>query len=219
MFFIFGYRFMGKVDQVPGYFHVATKFFHVNYLPLIPSKSYIVLSQTGKNIRGIPIPLSWKSVGIAWARSISGLTAVICFIVTLFMLQSSRPEEWAPVAVACALGVVGFALTKSHRSVTHANVDRVRMLARLAGMNERGIAQLRNSFAQGFEVVQPGAPSDIPLAHQAPLDIIPLPDDAPITGMSPIPDFSAPCHRPLRPRRAHLLRQQDEIAKPDKMHV
>jgi hypothetical protein len=37
MFFNFGQRNFGKVDCVAGVFYVVTQFFHINFLPLIPS--------------------------------------------------------------------------------------------------------------------------------------------------------------------------------------
>jgi hypothetical protein len=202
MFFIFGSRLMGKVDQVPGYFHVATKFGHLNYLPLIPMQSYIVISHQGKSFRGVPIPLNWKSVAVAWARSVCGLMAVIGAIIAAYLLAvHARMDELAPAAVATALGVVGFALTKWHRSVTHANVDRACMLARMAGIGERGIAQIRNSYAQGFEVVQPGAPADIPIAQVAAPASMPISTPASM----PFPDFSAPAVPAPAPQRTFFV--------------
>jgi len=39
MVIVWGSRLYGKVDVVPGFFHVATRFGHVYYLPLIPTQS------------------------------------------------------------------------------------------------------------------------------------------------------------------------------------
>ncbi|QRN93605.1 hypothetical protein JRI60_31070 [Archangium violaceum] len=35
----------GKVDVVPELGHVATKFFHINLVPLVPIESYFVVVQ------------------------------------------------------------------------------------------------------------------------------------------------------------------------------
>ena len=37
MVFVFGSRLYGKVDEVPGIGHVATKFAHFDYMPLVPT--------------------------------------------------------------------------------------------------------------------------------------------------------------------------------------
>ena len=38
---MFGQRFYGKVDQVPGLFYVATHFAYLNYVPLFPTATYL----------------------------------------------------------------------------------------------------------------------------------------------------------------------------------
>src|SRR5690242_18939565 len=77
MIVIFGTRLFGKVDKIPGVFHVATQFAHINYVPLVPTKSWLVTSEQGKGWRGVPIPLSPKSIFIAWACCRLVVAAVI----------------------------------------------------------------------------------------------------------------------------------------------
>ena len=69
MIFIFGTRLFGKVDEVSGYFHVATEFFHIDYVPLFPVKSWIVTSQSGGQWDGVEIPICRKSMMLAWSSS------------------------------------------------------------------------------------------------------------------------------------------------------
>jgi len=70
----FGKRLLGRVDGLRSKYHVATRFWHVCYLPLIPRGSYIVLehSMSGMTMtfRGIRIPLNIKSWAIAWLRTL-----------------------------------------------------------------------------------------------------------------------------------------------------
>lgn len=73
---------MGETDSVPGVFYVATRFFHVQYLPLVAEKSYLVLPALGN--RAVEIPLSQKSIGVAWLR-------VITFILHFGTLPSLLP--------------------------------------------------------------------------------------------------------------------------------
>lgn len=85
---IFGTRIFGSTDSVafgserkPAY-HVVTKFFHVQFIPFVPLSSYLVLDfLQGK--RAISIPLSGKSIGIAWLRCISWWSVVFLGILTL----------------------------------------------------------------------------------------------------------------------------------------
>src|SRR4051812_50211547 len=89
MIYIFGSRLYGKVDQVPGVFHVATKFGHLNFIPLIPMESYIVLSTQGKQFSGVRIPMSGKSVLVTWGRALSVVAAAVGVIVSLIMFGGS----------------------------------------------------------------------------------------------------------------------------------
>src|SRR6266446_1051355 len=66
MIVFFGTRQYGKVDHVPGLFYVATSFFYVQFVPLIPTGSHLMFDGTE---RGVNIGLSGKSVLCAWART------------------------------------------------------------------------------------------------------------------------------------------------------
>ena len=72
---IYGTRLFGKCDEIPGAGHVATQFFHVYYLPLIPMKSHFVIegSKSGDGYKAIALDLSWRSVGFAWLRAVAAL--------------------------------------------------------------------------------------------------------------------------------------------------
>src|SRR5262249_49788159 len=77
MIFIWGFRLFGRVDEVPGIFHVATKFFHIWYIPLIPVGSHLVLGRTSTGAFGKAVPFRFKSVILAWARA-------LCVVAALF---------------------------------------------------------------------------------------------------------------------------------------
>src|SRR2546422_392672 len=64
----FGQRFFGKVDVVPGLCHVATRFFYVQFFPLVPLQSFILIAGKGEE-RGVPTSMSFKSVLVAWLRA------------------------------------------------------------------------------------------------------------------------------------------------------
>lgn len=69
MIVYYGTRLFGKVDQLDDTgVHVATKFFHIYWVPLIPLQSTVVFSKTDDGYHGVPLPMSFKSVLVAWMR-------------------------------------------------------------------------------------------------------------------------------------------------------
>jgi hypothetical protein len=66
---VIGERLYGYCDSVGGEFHVATKFFHVWFVPCFPMSSYIVLEEGDNTWRGVQIGFSIKSIVFAWARA------------------------------------------------------------------------------------------------------------------------------------------------------
>lgn len=86
---VWGTRMMGKVDAVAGVGHVATKFFYVQFVPLIPLETYLVFREVGENIHGVRIPFSPKSILTAWLRT--GLTVVtLCLGIATIVCVSHR---------------------------------------------------------------------------------------------------------------------------------
>ena len=68
---ICGRRLFGRVDQVPGTCYVATRFFHLYYVPLIPLSSWIINQGAEKtfDFREQRIRLSVKSVVFGWLQA------------------------------------------------------------------------------------------------------------------------------------------------------
>jgi hypothetical protein len=66
---VFGTRFFGRVDRIPGLCSVVTKCFHICWIPLVPIESFVVLNTRGRGFsRGVSIGLSARSYLTAWAR-------------------------------------------------------------------------------------------------------------------------------------------------------
>jgi hypothetical protein len=122
---IFGERLGGKVDRVPGLFYVGTMFFHVDYIPLIPLRSYIIFQGTeqGEAFQGKQIKLSGRSVLAGLLRGWLGLATIIAAAIAGFALTSLALGEIAPgfvaplVATAAICGAFFFVLVSSKRSV------------------------------------------------------------------------------------------------------
>lgn len=71
MFVHWGQKPYGKVDHVPGLFYVATRFVHVQYVPLIPIESMLVMDrpEVKGEYRDCVLRLSGKSILFAWLRA------------------------------------------------------------------------------------------------------------------------------------------------------
>ena len=91
-----GTRFFGKTEDVPGVFHIATKFFHLNFVPLYPKGSYLVIdkpmSPSTRGQVGVAIPLNMKSVGLAWARGVAWVTFVFSTVYAMGTSDGSYSE-------------------------------------------------------------------------------------------------------------------------------
>lgn len=157
MFYVFGSRLYGKVDEVPGLFHVATKFGHLNFVPLIPTQSYVVLAKNGNTFRGVPIPMSAKSVFVTWGRAISFVAMVLGGIFALVSANSyNSSAEFAPLVGVAVFGAALFCFLTFYKGVTRASFNRACQLAQMIGMTERGYAELQRIYGQaagrGFDV-------------------------------------------------------------------
>lgn len=79
MHVICGQELYGKVDVVPGKCHVATRFFHLYYVPLIPTSSWVIrkgaVSDPGSAEQ--QIRMSFKSICIGWLMSLLIIFGVI----------------------------------------------------------------------------------------------------------------------------------------------
>ena len=92
MMLFYGTRWCGKVDRVPGLCYVRTRFFHLQFVPLIPLASYLLIEGTNEE-RGVPIPLSIKSILTAWIRTALVGIAVgyaVAAVVHVFMLLTKH---------------------------------------------------------------------------------------------------------------------------------
>jgi hypothetical protein len=88
----------GRVDKFAGS-HIATRFFHIYYLPLIPLSSWLVLEEHGEgNFTGIEVRMQLRSVMAAWLRVFATM-AFLGSLVSIFAVLDSA-------SVATALGAL-----------------------------------------------------------------------------------------------------------------
>jgi hypothetical protein len=185
MIVVFGHRLFGKVDAVPGLFHVATKFFYIDYLPLIPAGTWLVFSQNGKSWRGVPIPFSIKSMLVAWARAAVILGTGI-FGILIVVAANSRGRSGDPDLATC---IVGFVVSLAALiggyfipGIGRATPARLEQLCIAAGLSQEAIDELRRTKmnlppASAFPVM--------PIVPQPNQFAQPLPPKVP--GEAPIP--------------------------------
>jgi hypothetical protein len=104
MFLIFGTRTFGKVDRVPGLFYVTTRFFHINFVPLIPLGSYVIFEGTD---RGKMIGFSLKSLAWAWGRWVLVIGGLICGLIAfVHLLGSLTTRDMELLLIGCGLGTL-----------------------------------------------------------------------------------------------------------------
>ncbi|MDY3560282.1 hypothetical protein R5W23_001511 [Gemmata sp. JC673] len=111
MIIIFGEKSYGKVDRVPGVCYVVTTFAHLNYLPLFPLRSYIVIegTESGGEFRGKQIGISLKSMIAGYARVWIGALTILAGIgagVELNQALRARQMDGALIGLIAA-GVLG----------------------------------------------------------------------------------------------------------------
>lgn len=148
MAIVFGTRPYGKCDVVPELFYVSTWFFHIDYLPLFPTGSRLVLGQSGNTYHVIKIPLSLKSIFLAWARTaFFGATVGTGFwaLMALFDQQAGRVNGVGDAFLAITLtlfcaAIYAFLMLYPRRHMP--SYQRACQLAALANLNERGWAAL-----------------------------------------------------------------------------
>ncbi len=128
MLLIYGKRLYGKVapfrdEEGNELLHVATFFYHLYFIPLIPAKSFVVISgsQDGDGFKGSEISLNGRSVLAAYARAFTlfyvMMTAVMIAMVATEGPQALKSIEFGGwVFLLCGLAILIGALY-SYRAV------------------------------------------------------------------------------------------------------
>ena len=147
---VFGTRLFGQADRVAGLFCVRTKFFHVNFIPLVPLSSYLVFEEKGSEGRGIQLKkLRWNSVLLAWVRTPLWIAAAVGAVVGL-VTGAGVAHDWQGAAPALGVALVaGVAWYASYR-LSAASFERASELARAVALPPPFIAALEQRFGRSF---------------------------------------------------------------------
>jgi hypothetical protein len=144
---IFGTRFYGKVDHLPGLCYVVTRFVHIWFVPLIPTESYLVLegTESGGNFRGLPISMSLKSVLNGWLRGgcfLGIVGGLIATFVTLIRLSEDRPDFMDVIGCFGVFSAAVGLMVLSYKVFGKVSPQRAEELASHLGIDPQAMADL-----------------------------------------------------------------------------
>jgi hypothetical protein len=145
MIIIYGSKLYGKVDVVPGLFHVETKFGHLWYIPLIPLESFVVLGKSGDGFNGIKIPMSFKSILYAWLRAGTLVAAIFATFITISMFDSGS-SAWVTPAIVGLSALATFCVLSFHKGSTHASRKRAYQIGEKIGITQEGLLYLEQIY-------------------------------------------------------------------------
>ncbi len=138
MILIFGSRTYGSVDSIRGLGYVATEFFHLYYIPVVPYRTRFVIKQEAEGFIGGTLPLDWKSITVAWLRTV-GLLATLFFLAVAVLAMMNPLSSWlARLVLLALLALSGSLLWVSYSSWARvASYQRALTLARDLKMDPR----------------------------------------------------------------------------------
>jgi hypothetical protein len=147
MVIISGVRFAGKVDAVPQVGHVATRFFHLYYVPLIPVGTFLVTDERDE-FAGLPLPWSFKSIVVGWLRT-AGFVAFAPAVYSL--ITGSHRNDLARVGAGVLiilLAAVVLWFCYRLKSITTASYERAMELAGRLGFSPEQRLLLEVSYGR-----------------------------------------------------------------------
>lgn len=109
MIIVYGTRLYGRI-RACGRSFLATQFFHIWYVPLIPVGTRLVLEEMGGQYRALNAPFSFKSMMAAYLRVWGPLGVIIALVSGLSTLEEVSDDPLALVVAGAFLGVVLLAL-------------------------------------------------------------------------------------------------------------
>lgn len=113
---LFGLRHYGAVDPLGDGRHVVTRFAHLMFVPILPaaSSSILVVESTWDGVRGIEVPLSFKSIAIAYLRAVTLIYSAFAFFsgfgALLFLFRTGRPSAFLWTSAFACSGLTAFVL-------------------------------------------------------------------------------------------------------------
>jgi hypothetical protein len=131
MFLHIGEGRYGRVDCLPGLFHVETSFLHTYGIPVFPLRSHVIF--TCRRNFDWTMPLAWKSVLAGYLRSWSFLSGIIFTLINLSIfrnfLGNRLPElNWSFLALMAGCWMIFFISLRFPRPTPHRAMELARIL-------------------------------------------------------------------------------------------
>jgi hypothetical protein len=151
-------RLFGKVDQVSKTCYVATEFFHIGYVPVFPTQTWLVVADSTTDAlvyeswRGIPIGRSWNSILYAWIRAPLLIGALLSPTVAWLEYNTAPRGDRVPITGAELFGWIGFGclLILSFRFtywLSRANLNRAAEFRRMVESSQNNLTEQQSISA------------------------------------------------------------------------
>ena len=148
MVVVWGTRMMGKVDAVPGVGHVATRFFYLQFIPLVPVETYLVFREVGEQVYGVKIPFSPKSIFVTWLRTGLILASLGLAFAGCVQFSERREVPGAICIVLSFLSVAAFIYSYYFGPIAKAGYNRAISLAQRAGLEAEKMLALEIAYGR-----------------------------------------------------------------------
>ena len=108
---IVGTKLFGKVDELDEHRYVATMFHHIFGIPLAYQGTYLILGAGEVGFHTVRLPLSWKSIGFAWLRTLLFVVVVIGALAAIDAVFERSLQSAGFAALCIGMAWPGFILT------------------------------------------------------------------------------------------------------------
>ena len=148
MFIVYGFARYGRVDDVPGIGYVDTMFFHIMFVPIYPACSDFFFDRGDGNWRSAIVPVSLKSVFVAWLRA-ACLVVAAWYSVRVLNTFIDRPVDpalfrhWIVLIVS---NLTTWSATLFIPFITRASYQRALVLMSLAELGDEGVGRVNEAY-------------------------------------------------------------------------
>lgn len=136
----FGSRLYGRIYRTRNGLYIATKFFHLFWLPVFPVESYVVTKTSLTEFTGIAIPLNRMSIVVAYIRGLLAVGTFTFIIGVDYLFEYSANERltsdmliarvWSGIGAICTLVLI---LSYWHPKISKASLADESWMEELVG--------------------------------------------------------------------------------------
>jgi hypothetical protein len=206
MIIVYGTRYFGHADAVPGVGHVACRFVHIMFIPLFPIETALLMEEDEDS--GVKVPFSFKAALSGWLRG-GSIVAGLASLAACAMAFSNANILGGVVFIVTALAsFAGFPLVGW--LFGRCSDQRKAELMAHCGMVPEGAAP-QHAMPMDFNQQPQHAPQPMPMGAQPPAGGYGAPQQ--------LPHYGAPMQQPQygAPPQQAYARQQPYGAPPQPM--